>query len=233
MIAREIEIASTDGGTFSAYLAQPSADPVSGIVVIQEVFGVNEFMRGVADECTRFGYVAIVPDLFWRQEPGVQLSDRVEAELSRAFELYDGFDEDKGVEDLTATLNALRSLSGCNGKVGTVGFCLGGKLAYLMATRSDADCNVGYYGVEIERNLDEANRIHHPLMLHIAEEDRFVSKAAQAEIKAGVQGNPWVTIHSYPGANHAFARASGHLASAEAATKAFGRTTNFLQQNLA
>ncbi|NEO26021.1 MAG: dienelactone hydrolase family protein, partial [Kamptonema sp. SIO4C4] len=158
-MSKEITIQASDGGSFQAYLATPNADLAPGVVMIQEIFGVNETMRGLADGYAAAGYLAIVPDLFWRQEAGVQLSDQKEADWKRAFELYQGFDEDKGTEDLIATLNTLRLMENCLGRVGTVGFCLGGKLAYLMATRSDADCNVGYYGVGIEKNLDEAETI--------------------------------------------------------------------------
>src|SRR5690606_11797894 len=110
-------------------------------------------------------------DLFWRQEPGIEITDRTQAEWDRAFQLYQGFDEAKGVEDLAATIAVARTLEGASGKVGDVGYCLGGKLAYLCATRTDADCSVGYYGVGIENALDEARSIRKPLMLHIAEED--------------------------------------------------------------
>ena len=228
----EVTIRAADGGSFSGYLATPKSGKGPGILVIQEIFGVNAVMRGITDGLAAQGYTALCPDLFWRQEPGIQITDKTEAEWARAFQLYQGFDEAKGVADLKATLAHLRALPACTGKVGTVGYCLGGKLAYLMATRSDADCNVGYYGVGIEKALDEAGKIGRPLMLHIAEQDKFCPPEAQAQVKTALGKNPKVTIHSYPGVDHAFARAGGEHYDAAAAETANKRTSAFCMQHL-
>jgi carboxymethylenebutenolidase len=228
----ELTIRAADGGSFSGYLATPKSGKGPGILVIQEIFGVNQVMRDITDGFAAQGYVALCPDLFWRQEPGIQLTDKTEAEWARAFQLYQGFDEAKGVADLTATLAHLRTLPACTGKVGSVGYCLGGKLAYLMATRSDADCNVGYYGVGIDKALDEASKITRPLMLHIAERDQFCPPEAQAQIKAVLGKNPKVTIHSYPGLDHAFARPGGEHYDKAAAETANKRTAEFFKQHL-
>jgi len=203
-----------------------------GILVIQEIFGVNTVMRALTDGFAAAGYAALCPDLFWRQQPGIQLTDQTQAEWARAFELYKGFDEGKGVDDLKASLAHLRGLPACTGKVGSVGYCLGGKLAYLMATRSDADCNVGYYGVGIENALEEAAKITRPLMLHIAEKDQFCPPAAQAKIKAALGKDPHVTIHSYPGMDHAFARIGGEHYDKTAADSANARTAEFFKRHL-
>src|SRR3977135_3350939 len=138
----DVTIEAAAGGSFSAYIAGSGA---AGLVVIQEIFGVNDVMRGITDEWAAKGYTAICPDLFWRQEPGVRITDQSEEEWKKAFALYQGFSEAKGVEDLIQTVKWLRDMRGC-ANVGTIGFCLGGKLAYLMATRSDADASVSYYG---------------------------------------------------------------------------------------
>src|SRR5215813_6909517 len=133
-------------GTFSAYVAVPknlaAGKKAPGVLVIQEIFGVNKVMRDLTDGFARQGYVALCADLFWRQEPGIQITDQTDAEWQKAFSLYKGFNETKGVDDLKATLGHLRKLPACTGKVGSVGYCLGGKLAYLMATRTDADASV-------------------------------------------------------------------------------------------
>src|SRR5216683_6653631 len=147
----DVTIRAADGGSFSGYLATPKGGKGPGILVIQEIFGVNKVMRDIADGYAAQGFTALCPDLFWRQQPGIQLTDQSEAEWKRAFELYQGFNEAKGVGDLIVSLEHLRGLPQSNGKVGTVGYCLGGKLAYLMATRSNADANVGYYGVGIDK----------------------------------------------------------------------------------
>ena len=232
MPAGDITISAKDGGRFSAYLAAPESGSGPGIVLIQEIFGVNAVMRGIADDLAGQGYLVACPDLFWRQEPGVQISDKSQAEWDKAFKLMQGFDLAKGVDDLIATLGHLRGHKGCTGKVGAVGFCLGGQLAYLMACRSTADASVGYYGVMIQNFLDEAKNITKPLMLHIAEEDAFVPKADQAKIKDALKSNRQVTIHSYPACDHAFARIGGEHYDKAAATLANQRTLDFFKQHL-
>ncbi len=221
----EITLSSPDG-EFSAYL---TGDTGPGIVLAQEIFGVNDVMRETADQFAKQGYKVICPDLFWRQEPGIQITDKTEKDWEKAFSLYQGFDEDKGIEDLKLALNFLRD-QGCK-KVGSVGYCLGGKLSYLMATRSNADCNVSYYGVGIDAALSEADNIKNPLILHIAEEDGFVDKAAQEKIKQSLTSNH-ITIHSYTGVDHAFARIEGINFDEKAAQSANERTSTFFEEHL-
>lgn len=228
----DIQISGPDGN-FSAYLASPKGGAGGGVLVIQEIFGVNKVMRDYCDHLAAQGYFALCPDIFWRQEPGIQITDKTEAEWARAFELYKGFDVANGVADLKASLAHLRKVEGVNGKAGTVGFCLGGLLAYLMATESDADCNVAYYGVGIDERLAAAPKITKPTILHIAAEDGFVSKEAQATIKAGLQGHRHVTIHTYPGVDHAFARTDGVNYNKAAAQRAEERTLACFKANLA
>jgi len=233
MPSRYVDIAAADGGRFKAYLTQPPGHQAPGIVLIQEIFGINPVMREVAERLAAAGFMVACPDLFWRQQPGVEITDRSDAEWQVAFALFKGFDLDKGVEDLKATANFLRAQPEGTGKVGCIGFCLGGRLAYLMAARSDVDCAVGYYGVGIEQALDEAKSIGHPLMLHVATKDRFVPAKAQAEIAAALGQHPKITIHAYPGQDHAFARIGGEHYDARAAQLADGRTLDFLTRNLA
>ncbi len=227
----DITINGADGD-FSGYLATPASGSGGGILVIQEIFGVNKDMRDHCDHLAAQGYFALCPDIFWRQEPGIQLTDQSEEEWARAFELYQGFDVPKGVEDLKASLAHLRGVDGCNGKAGTVGFCLGGLLVYLMAAESDADCNVAYYGVGIDEQLDKASAITTPTILHIAEEDGFVSKEAQAKINDGLKGHAHVAVHNYPGVDHAFARNNGVNYDAAAANLADERTLACFKENL-
>ena len=227
----DITIQGPDGD-FGAYLALPASTPGPGIVVAQEIFGVNQVMREVCDWLAGEGFVACCPDIFWRIEPGIQLTDKTEAEWARAFELFGLFDVDKGIEDMKATLAQLRGHEACNGKAGSVGYCLGGKLAYLMATRSDADCNVGYYGVGLEELLGEAGKISAPLLLHLASKDQFVPAAAQVSIKAGLSGNPNATLHVYEGEDHAFARIGGDHYSKAAADLANSRSIELLKGTL-
>ena len=227
----DIAIACADG-KFSAYVAKPRTVPAPGLLVIQEIFGVNRVMRELADGFAAQGYLALCPDLFWRQEPGIQITDKTEAEWQKAFALFQGFNVAKGVNDLVVTLEHLRGLPDCTGAAGSIGYCLGGKLAYLMVTRSSSDCSVGYYGVGIESLLGEAAAITKPLLLHIAEKDRFVPPEAQAAIKVALGRNSLVTLHSYAGVDHAFARQGGEHWNAAAAKLANERTASFLKKHL-
>jgi carboxymethylenebutenolidase len=223
---------TTEDGTFSAYVARPSRSPAPAVVVIQEIFGVNKVMRDITDGLANQGYLAICPDLFWRIEPGVDITDRSDAEWKRAFELMNAFDVETGVGDIAATIDHIRKDPGCDGKVGAVGYCLGGQLAFLTATRTDADASVAYYGVGIENRVAEAEKLTHPLLMHIAEEDQFVPRAAQAVILAALKDHPQVEIHTYRGCDHAFAREGGAHFNAAAAKLANGRTLTFFQRTI-
>jgi len=231
MSGQEITISGPDG-SFAAYLATPAAGNAPGIVVIQEIFGVNAVMRAMADELSASGFFALVPDLFWRLEPGVQLTDKTEAEWQRAFDLMKRFDAAAGVTDIQSAIAHLRTVPGCTGKVGAVGYCLGGLLAYLTAARTDTDASVGYYGVNIQTMLSEAANIRKPLMLHIAGKDDFTPPEAQQQIVDGLAGNRLVTIHRYPEMNHAFARPGGKHYDQANAGLANSRTATFLRQYL-
>lgn len=230
MSGQDISIKSNDGGEFGGYLALPEGGSGPGIVVIQEIFGVNEVMRGITDEWAAAGYVALCPDLFWRQEPGIQITDQSEEEWARAFELFNGFDLQKGVDDLDATIEHLRGLDACSGKVGSVGFCLGGRLAFLTATRTKVDAAIGYYGVMLEEHTDET--ISAPVLLHIATEDGFVPKENQAKVHAALDGNDKATLHDYEGNDHAFARKGGEHYDEAAANLARQRSEEFLAKHL-
>jgi len=222
----------TADGEMGGYLALPERTPSAAILVIQEIFGVNQVMRDLCDAYAAAGYVAACPDIFWRIEPGIQITDKTEAEWQKAFELFGKFDVDKGVEDLKAALATLRQHPAGNGKVGSVGYCLGGKLAYLMATRSDSDCNVSYYGVQINELLDEADKIAKPLIMHVASKDQFVPPEAQAAMKEGLAHRPEVDFYVYEGQDHAFARVGGQHYDAAAAKTANERTMAAFKQHL-
>ena len=234
--SKDIKIPAHDGGAFSAYIAIPAEtnddNPAPTIIMIQEIFGVNAEMRAKCEEYAAQGYIAICPDLFWRIEPGIQLVDSVEEELKRAFELFGEFDQETGVEDLKTTLGYLRNMGECNGKVGSIGFCLGGKLSYMLAAATDIDASVSYYGVGLEAMLDQANQITTPILLHVAGEDEFVPKDAQAAIQDAMDEHDQATVYHYAGLDHAFARGNGMHYNAEGAKLANSRTLEFLKENL-
>lgn len=233
-MTRIIDIQSPDGtGTFHGYLATPPSGRGPAVVLCQEIFGVNAAMRALADQFARDGYVAVVPDLFWRLEPDVELG-YTPKDWERAMAFMQNFDQDVGAQDIAATLQQVRALSECAGhpQVGVVGYCLGGKMAYLAACRTDAAVSVGYYGVGISSALDELPQMHGRLVLHLAAQDEFSTPAEQQTLHAATAGNPQVTLYDYPGMHHAFARPCGDHYDATAATLAHQRTLEALRQAL-
>ena len=207
-MGKMIEIRATDSSaTFSGYLALPASGKGPGVVIGQEIFGVNANMRAVADFYAEEGYVALVPDLFWRLQPGIDLG-YTEADFTQAIDLFQRLDVDKAVTDIDASFNALRALPEVEGTgLGYVGFCMGGKLAWLTATRTDVACAVGYYGMGIEHLLHESENLKGRLVLHFAENDGYCDASARAQISQHLAGNDKAEVYVYPGVDHAFARA--------------------------
>ncbi|MES1201206.1 MAG: dienelactone hydrolase family protein [Pseudomonadota bacterium] len=220
-----------EDGDFRAYVARPSGPSKGTVVVIQEIFGVNAVMRGKCDWLAGEGFWALAPDLFWRLQPGIDITDGSDAEWAQAMDYMKRFDKDAGVRDIQATINAARGFGAK--KVGAVGYCLGGLLAYLTATRTDADASVGYYGVSIESFLGEAGNIKKPLLLHIADKDAYSSPSALIQVDSTLSRNPLVSIHHYADQDHAFSREGGKNYDAGAAANANARTLAFFTQNLA
>ena len=228
-----LRIETLDGNeSFSGYVARPADSPRAAIVVIQEIFGVNAGIRRKCDKLAEDGYLAIAPDLFWRMERGIELDPDVEPEFQQALEWMEKFDQDAGVRDIEATIRHLREKEGA-GKVGAVGYCLGGRLAYMTASRTDCDATVGYYGVGIDNLLREKHAIAHPLMLHIPTEDGFVDKDTQKAMHEGLDDHPKVTLHDYEGLDHGFATEFGKRRDEDAAQLADKRTAEFFATHLA
>jgi carboxymethylenebutenolidase len=228
-----ITIDATDGsGSFTAYLAEPKHKPAGAVVLIQEIFGINDSMRETAAQLADQGFLVLAPDLFWRLEPGVELTDKSEAEFKRALDLMGRFDQDLGIADLRATLAVARTLPGANGRAGTMGYCLGGRLAFMMAIRSDADVNVSYYGVGLDGLLGELGAVTSPLVLHIAGQDAFFPAEGRAKVIEAVAGNELVHAFNYAQADHGFARAGGVHWDALSAVIANGRSAEALAKAL-
>jgi carboxymethylenebutenolidase len=227
-----VTVRSFDDYDFDGYLSLPSSGYGPGVVVIQEIFGVNKFVRTVADWYAAHGFVALCPDLFWRQERNIELNDD-DVDRQKAFALYRGLDENKAVDDCAAALEFLRSAPYCSGSVGAVGFCLGGNLAYLLSVRYKPEAAVGYYGVGIEKSLNEADNLSGPLMLHLAARDPYCPPEAQQRIRDVLGQNPLVLLHTYEEQGHAFARAAGDHYDPAAAEIANLRSLEFLVRNLA
>lgn len=228
-----------EDAVFNAYVAYPSNEAKAAIIVIPEIFGVNPGIRQKCDSWAEAGYLAVAIDIFWRFAPGVELDPDVEAELQEAFGYFQTFADtngsDSAVMDIEATIHAIRR--GEVGaapieKIGCVGYCLGGRLAYMAATRTDISASVGYYGVMIETMLNESHAIANPLMLHIPTADHFVGPAAQAAIHTGLDDHPKVVLHDYVGLDHGFAAEMGNRRDEEGAQLADGRTAAFFASHL-
>jgi carboxymethylenebutenolidase len=233
MMKNHITIKGRDGA-FGAYISRPKALPAPAVVVLQELFGVNADIRKTCDELAEQGFVAVAPDLFWRQEPGVDLSNVTsDADWQHGLRLYGAYDRDAGAKDVKDTVNAVRNLPECNGKVAILGYCLGALMVFLTAVRyNGVEAAVAYHGGDTEKYLGEVDGLQAPLLMHLAEEDEFISKAAQAAIKAALAKKPDATVYSYPGQNHAFSRHGGAHYNAEAAALAHERTYAFLNRQL-
>lgn len=221
---------------FPAYMASLGGSTKAAIIVIPEIFGVNAGIRQKCDKLAADGYLAIAPDIFWRFAPGVELNPDVEAELQQAFGYFGQYDLNDGVKDIEAVIHAIRGgLAGQAAvqQVGCVGYCLGGRLAYMAAARTDISASVGYYGVMIDQMLGECHAIANPLMLHIPTSDHFVGPEAQAAIHAGLDGHPKVALHDYEGLDHGFATEMGDRRDDAGAALADSRTAEFFAEHLA
>lgn len=229
-------VTTLEGGSqFDAYVATPQGEASAAIIVIQEIFGVNEGIRRKCDNWAKAGYLAIAPDLFWRIEPHIELDADVPEEMQQALGLIPKFNQDQGIRDLEATIKAARAKlgSGKVGLVGLVGYCLGGRLAFMAACRTDGDAFVGYYGVGIDGLLGEQHAIGKPLMLHIPTDDGFVPADTQKAMHDGLKDNRHVTLHDYEGLDHGFAAETGKRRVEEAAELADRRTADFFAEHLA
>jgi carboxymethylenebutenolidase len=227
----QIDIDAPDG-TFHAYISRPAKLPAPVVVVLQELFGVNADIRATCDELAQQGFIAIAPDLFWRQEPDVDLDVRSEADWQHGLRLYGAYDRDAGAGDIAQLIRTAVKLPGSTGRVALQGYCLGALMAFITAARHEVDAAVAYHGGDTEKYLGEVGSLRAPLLMHLGEEDEFISKTAQAQIKAALAKKPNATVYSYPGQCHAFSRHNGAHYNAAAASLANARTNEFLHRQL-
>lgn len=213
-------------GSIPLHVAEPSGTPRGAIIVIQEIFGINPGIRQKCADWAAKGYLAVAPDVFWRQQPGVELNPDVPEEFQTGVGYMMKHDFDLGIRDVEAVIHWIRREKGVS-KVGLVGFCMGGKVAYMAATRTDIDASAGYYGVGIDAMLNESHAIAKPLLLHVPTADGFVQPEAQAAMHAGLDDNSHVTIHDYEGLDHGFADTFGARRDEDGATLADQRTEDF------
>lgn len=228
MSSKMISVPALSGGQFDAYLALPPTGKGPGLVLIQEIFGVNTHIRAVADQYAMDGYVVLAPDVFWRQAPGIQLGYD-QSGFEKGLGLLNNLDFDLALDDLKATASALKSMPEVTGKVASIGYCMGGMLSYLLGTEPGAvDASVCYYGGGIHTALNRKDHATNPMLLHFAEKDGFIPQEAVAEVKAALGDKPNVNIHTYAGVDHGFNCWARGMYNQQAASLARGRTLAFL-----
>jgi len=228
----DITVTASDGGTFNAYLSKPDKTPAPAVVILQEVYGVNRFIKRISDYWASQGFLIASPDVYWRMEPGIVLDPETPGHREKARAWGQELDVDKAVDDITALVEHLRAMPECTGKVGVSGYCLGGKLAYLQGTRGTADCNVSYYGVGIENYLGEAGKLTKPLMLHIGEADSWTPPEVRKQLDGVLSGFMHVTSYLYENTDHAFAREGASTDVPAMRELANGRTLEFFRNHL-
>jgi len=226
MISRWINIAA-DGGAMKGYLSLPPKGNGPGIVLIQEIFGVNSHIRAVADQYALDGYVVLAPDVFWRLEPGLDIGYG-EAEFAKGIGLMQKLDFPQAVKDLGAAVKALRGLPECRGRVASLGYCMGGLLSYLCAANAGVDASVCYYGGGIPSHLGEAAKITCPVLFHFAGNDKHIPLEGVEQVKKAFAAKTGSAVHVYPGVDHAFNRWAGAAYHQPSAALAHGRSLSFL-----
>jgi carboxymethylenebutenolidase len=226
-----MKISAEGGKTFDAYVSAQGGEPKPGLIICSEAFGVNSHMRSVADRFANRGYLVVVPDLLWRIEPRMEIAYN-EAGLKRGSEIAEAFDKDRGTQDVERTLDQLRLRKDCTGKVGILGFCIGGAVAYMAAARAKLDACVSYYGKGIEQYLDEADSVTCPTVLHYAGADRFIPASVIAEVRRALAAKKNIEIYDYPGVDHGFNSEDRRAYNPEVAKLAMGRTLNILERGV-
>jgi len=225
-----IRIDTLEGdGSFEAYLAEPEGEPRAGIVVIQEIFGVNEGIRRKCDHWASRGYLALAPDLFWRLGNDIELDYREESyEIGHG--LMRKIDKPKAVEDVAAAIRSMRALPEVNGRIAAVGYCMGGTLAYLTAAQGEVAASVCYYAIDMEDHFDVLDRIEAPLVVHLGDRDPYVKPGAFELIEKTLRGRPKTTFHAYPGIGHGFASKGSKNYNPAASSLAWSRTMDALKR---
>jgi len=226
-----IKIKTKDNQEFSGYLCQPPSGKGPGLLLVQEIFGVNSHIRDVAQLYAAAGFVVLAPDLFWRSEPGVQLG-YTNPDFAKGLDLYNKLDMKQALSDLADALDTLRKLPGVSDKVGAIGYCLGGNIAYRLAAAGLVDAAVAYYGGGIDQALDEAKNLQCPLLMHFADLDKYIPASAVEKIRSALAAKPNVTIHTYAGVDHGFNCDQRSAYNREASTLALSRSAAFLHKYL-
>lgn len=234
MTSRAEQIRAPDGGEFQGHLALPKSGSGPGMVVIQEIFGVNHYIKGACERLANLGYVALAPDLYWRLSPGIAIDEKDPGGLQMAFGLVGRLDFAKAGEDATAALEHLRGLPEVTGgKAGILGFCLGGGVSYMVAALSDPVTCVSYYGSAVPNALGLAAQVRCPILFQFGGDDDYIPADKQQAVREAFAHHPGTEFHVHEGAGHAF---DNHNAAAmhheRAAREAWAQTADFLKRTL-
>ena len=222
-------IEAPDGGTFDGLVTLPTGMHRSGVLLIQEIFGINDYIKDVADRLAQLGHVVLTPDVFWRQQPGLAFDSSNQDNIGPAMEIAGAWDPDTGLADLGAALAHLKAIPEVTGAVAVVGFCFGGTQAFRVAKAFDPACAVCYYGSGVADHLDDLHTIECPTLLHFGDEDPFIPNDEVAKVKAAAADNHHVRVDTHPGAGHAFDNGfAPHFSNPKAAATAWTQTGAFL-----
>lgn len=230
MVSEKVTI-SVDDGFFDAYVSLPPSGDGPGLLLIQEIFGVNQHMRDVADRLAAEGFIVMVPDLFWRMKRNLELGYEG-ADFDKALEYFQQFDEKQGLSDLKEAASALRDHKKCTGRVGTIGFCLGGKLAFRLASQYNMNAAVSYYPVFLEKHLEDAERLRCETIIHFGALDHFVPRETYETIKEGLKHKQNIHIYLYEGVDHGFNCDARSAYNKEAADLAWSRSLEMFNKEL-
>ncbi|MEX0605812.1 MAG: dienelactone hydrolase family protein [Marinobacter sp.] len=228
---QRVDITSNSGETFNGYLALPPAGKGPGILLIQEIFGVNHHIRTVAEQYAMDGYVVLAPDVFWRQEPGVELAYDGE-DMQKAFRLVNEIDFQVATRDLTSATKTLRQRPECDGEIAAIGYCMGGILAYLSALEAGVDRAACFYPGGIAGHLDKAEHLQVPVQFHFADDDKHITADHVEQTREAFTGREDVIIHTYEGADHGFNCWARGSYQRHAAALSHGRVLNFLEKSI-
>jgi carboxymethylenebutenolidase len=231
MPGQMIDIKTDKGSGFTGYLALPENKKGPGLLLVQEIFGVNKHIRETADLFAEARFVVLAPDVFWRVKPHVELGYTPD-DLKEAMQLAQKNDKEQMIKDMASAISTLKQRPEYAGKVGVVGYCLGGTVAYRLATHDLVDCAVGYYGGGIEQALDEAGSLHCPLMLHFGAKDSHIPLTSVDKIRQSLQDKGHVEIYVYNDADHGFNCDQRASYDRKSAMLAYGRTMVLLQKTL-
>jgi carboxymethylenebutenolidase len=230
---RRETISTGDSGELTGYLAVPAAGHGPGVLVIQEIFGVNAYIRDVCDRLAAVGYVALAPDLFWRIQPNVEFDSSDQATIEPAAQLAGQYDPVAGLGDLGDALQHLRSLEETQGATGVIGFCFGGTQAYRVAAHLDPTCVVSYYGSGTADLLGDLDKVSCPIMFHFGDSDPYLPMTDVDKIKTAVADRHDIVVHVHEGGGHAFDnRFAPHFSQPEIAAAAWTETLTFLYTHI-